>query len=271
MPACRRGLANTRKDWSVVGGFFPLRNLISQRLTPGDSSRKQDLIAPPPAQPQVSIPILSLHLSIFEATSLAGPLAFELISSPELLPPLSLAFTQLAHVAVLLALDRNPGPPPPPTTMSRVPIASEDALRTLVAVLGILLALSSDERWSVAFVEAELLPTLVRAALLSRRLAGEGVPGSAPQAAAEEAPQSSLSDAVDPATSDATTTTGSEAEEVATAAAAVVDDHGRSRLIWEVLSLSVGVLANVLDAAPESLVGDSLLELCEFLRERTPP
>jgi len=39
--------------------------------------------------------------------------------------------------------------------MSRVPIASEDALRTLVAVLGILLALSSDERWSVAFVEAE--------------------------------------------------------------------------------------------------------------------
>jgi hypothetical protein len=26
-----------------------------------------------------------------------------------------------------------------------------------------LLALSSDERWSVAFVEAELLPTLVRA------------------------------------------------------------------------------------------------------------
>lgn len=245
-------------------------DLYCSELTP-DSPTQQDLLAPPPAQPQVSIPILSLHLSVFEATSLAGPLAFELISSPDLLPPLSLALTQLAHVSVLLALDRNPGPPAPSSSTTSRVTASEDALRTLVAVLGILLALSSDERWSVAFVEAELLPTLVRAALLSRRVAGEGVPpASAPRAAAEEAPQSSsVSDGTDPASaSDAggTTTTGSEAEEEVAAAAAVAaaaDDNGRSRLVWDVLSLSVGVLANVLDAAPETIVGDSLLALCE--------
>ncbi|GAA5878333.1 hypothetical protein JCM3774_001989 [Rhodotorula dairenensis] len=229
------------------------------------------LLAPPPAQPQVSLSTLSLHLSIFEATSLAGPLAFDLISSPELLPALSLAFTHLTHASVLLALDQPAGSRPAPVRgLATGPDLMPPALRTVIAVLGILLALSSDERWSVALVEADLLPTLVRTAVLSRRAGAETTLqiGSAvtPQEEEEQAPLSS--DALSASGSDAGgsgSRCGSTTSEAAPPAAATEqsdssDQVKRSRLVWDVLSLSVGVLANILDAASER-VGDSLVDL----------
>ncbi|GAA5983772.1 hypothetical protein JCM10908_005919 [Rhodotorula pacifica] len=223
-----------------------------------------DLLASPPAQPQVSLSTLSLHLSIFEATSLAGPLAFDLISSPELLPPLSLAFTHLAHVSALLALDQAT------STRSSTTAQSLYALRTLVAVLGILLALSSDENWSAALVEADLLPTLVRTTLLSRRMAAEWTEVAAvgaKQEEEEEAPPPSSSEASSATASEAsgtTTSAGGGVVTTTTAAAAAAASRAayeaNARLVWDVLSLSVGVLANVLDAADEH-VGDALLHL----------
>lgn len=203
----------------------------------------------------MSLSTLSLHLSVFEATSLAGPLAFDLISSPGLLPPLSLAFTHLAHASMLLAL-YNPS--------TRLPPAVPLALRTLVAVLGILLALSSDERWSVALVDADLLPTLVRVAVLGRRAAEEGPSADSATTAVPPASASAKSESEAPPSSDGTSSLATGDSEPGAAPVSAMTEEAKLRLVWDALSLSVGVLANVLDAA-DAQAGDTLLELGEFL------
>lgn len=174
----------------------------------------------------------------------------------------------------LLALDPETGSAP-----ARAPREGEatPALRTAVAVLGILLALSSDERWSVALVEADLLPTLVRVALLSRRAGAEAAaeaaqvrPAATMPREAEEAEEAAgmqpgeAGAAAGPPSSGAVSAGASEASGTTLLSEVPTADGARARLVWDALSLSVGVLANVLDAAAGH-VGDSLLELREFL------
>lgn len=208
---------------------------------------RQELVPSSLTQHTASMSLLSLHLSIFEATSLAGPLAFDLISSPALLLPLAVALAHLAHTALLVALDH---------AAPRNPAAVLLALRTLVAVLGILLSLSSDERWSAALVEADVLPTLVRTAMLSRRAAVEAPP---PVPASLSASPVEGVKAEPPPSSESGGASGSEAG-TDRSAAATAEEGARTRLVWDVLSLSLGVLANVLDAGGP----DAGLQLSNF-------
>lgn len=194
---------------------------------------------------------MSSCLAIFEATSLATPYAFHLISTPSLLPSLAHALTHLTLVAFLLALD-GPG------SSQQDRATQHEALGTLTAALGILFGLTTESSWGLALVNrssaspthgAELIAVLVRIVVACRTRAKEDAPGTT--AAVRRAAMIKEEDEGDPAapsSSSADTSSRAVGDEASEAASGV----GAAAALWDVMSLAMGVLANLAESADEA-------------------
>ncbi|BGP25092.1 hypothetical protein JCM10295v2_004012 [Rhodotorula toruloides] len=237
----------------VAGVFLQESEALSTRL----SKVEQGLDLLPPsdagASPTTfSLPTLALALSIFEATSLAAPLAFHIISADDFSSPLAEAFRHLILISFLLAFD---------SPSSSGSLSSEKlATNTLSAVLGILFGLTTESSWSTAllFGNSEVLVTLVRIALACQ--------GSAADLAKADAlaqnnvkrllpPKPDAHESSEPPISGLSSLGVSAGESTA-------DDRlaTERQLVWDIFSLSLGVLANLAESA-DGLVKEALRTL----------
>ncbi|GAA6014989.1 hypothetical protein JCM11491_002384 [Sporobolomyces phaffii] len=150
---------------AVVETFLSECAPLSQRI----DKYTQGLDLLPPAngidgRSSLSPSTVFLCLSIFEATSLSTPYAFQLVSSTAYLEPLSRAFFQVASASSILAFANG---------RSDGPVAAGSKL--LLSILGILFGLSTEAIWSDALIGAHtsrndgLIGVLVRTALACRR------------------------------------------------------------------------------------------------------
>lgn len=203
----------------------------------------QDLLPPGDAAGStISLSTPSTCLAIFESTSLATPYAFHLISSPSVLPRLARALEDLTLLAFLLALD---APSSAVADSTRT-----ESLGALTAVLGILFGLTTESVWGVPLIAegSDLVRTLVRTVLACRRVAaneraptatGGGLAlarGQKPRAASLHLSEGDVE--MKRADSDDEDEGGESA-----------GDHA----VWDVLSLALGVLANLAESADEDL------------------
>ncbi|BGP32554.1 hypothetical protein JCM10296v2_004335 [Rhodotorula toruloides] len=229
----------------------------SQALSARLSSYEQGLdLLPPPdvaASPTTfSLPTLALALSIFEATSLAAPLAFHIISKDDFLSPLAEAFRHLILVSFLLAFD---------SSIAASSLSSRKlATNTLSAVLGILFGLTTEPSWASVLVSenSEIVVTLVRIALACRRPAADlGRAEAFTQTGVKRlaAPKAEANDSSDPLSS------GVSSSGVSTAELATNDRIATERqLVWDIFPLSLGVLANLAESA-DGVVKEALRTL----------
>ncbi|GAA5862939.1 hypothetical protein JCM8547_003627 [Rhodosporidiobolus lusitaniae] len=233
-----------------------------------------DLLPPPlssTSSSAPSLPTLLLTLSILELTSASSPLAFPSISTPSLLPVLADALRDLTLFSHLLFLEGK-----------KTDEGWEEGGKALVAVLGVLYGLTTEPVWIAALLNpsggrsenvdlevgvkrgkgarAEIVATLVRVVLATRREAKR----LALEEAKEKKPaEKSARVKITPATSEgdvemldapslSAVEVGQEDEK---------DEDSEKRRLWDVLALSLGALANVLDS-----VGDEK-GVKELLRE----
>ncbi|KPV75087.1 uncharacterized protein RHOBADRAFT_53982 [Rhodotorula graminis WP1] len=205
-----------------------------------------DLLPPPVESAAVgsiiSLSSLSTCLSIFEATSLATPYAFHLISSPNVLPHLASALEDLTLFTFLLALD------PPASTDSPADPTRVDALGALTAVLGILFGLTTESAWGVPLVAdgGKLVRTLVRVILGCRRA------GAARQQSSADTTQLVRS-ATRSASAMAATTSEGDVDMTMEDEEEDDDEPAGDQAVWDILSLALGVLANLAESADEDL------------------
>ncbi|GAA5939647.1 hypothetical protein JCM10213_009150 [Rhodosporidiobolus nylandii] len=207
-----------------------------------------------------SLSLILLALQILELVSASTPFALPSISTPTLLPALAAALDDLTLFSFLLSLDAPAG-------------AGEDALKTLVVTLGALYGLTTEPEWAAALVDppapssaarkgkpngagqqkrarGEIVLTLVRAVVAARRRAKERADFvSAKPAGQAKGPS------------------GDGDEEMVLGAADEEGERGAIededvRQLWDVLSLALGTLANLVDlAGQEEGVKDLLREL----------
>ncbi|GAA6005974.1 uncharacterized protein JCM10292_005632 [Rhodotorula paludigena] len=233
----------------VVQVFLDECSAVDERLQKYETGL--DLLPPPSSTvPSFSLVTLSSCLAIFEATSLATPYAFHLISMPSLLPSLAHALTHLTLVAFLLALDG-------PDSAQQDRATQQEALGTLTAALGILFGLTTESSWGLALVDrssaspthgAELVAVLVRIVLACRRHAKEDVQGTTITVRrAAVIKEEDEGDSAAPSSSSADN--GSRAGEEASGANSGV---GAAAALWDVMSLAMGVLANLAESADEA-------------------
>ncbi|GAA6044552.1 hypothetical protein JCM8097_003733, partial [Rhodosporidiobolus ruineniae] len=209
----RRGLVEEcEKIGKRVEGFEKGLDL----LPPASSATSTATAAP-------SVPTLLLTLSTLELTSASSPLAFPCLSAPHLLPLVASSLSELTLFAQLLLFS------------STIDTDKEHGRQLLVAALGALYGLTTEAEWSAALVEAderkgrkrgELVEVLVRTVVAARKAAKESI-ATAPKPKKE---------AEDPEMLDGAEQDG-EGE---------VDSTKQQ--LWDILSLSLGVLANVLDS-----------------------
>ncbi|GJN90944.1 hypothetical protein Rhopal_003958-T1 [Rhodotorula paludigena] len=233
----------------VVQVFLNECSAIDDRLQKYETGL--DLLPPPSSTvPSISLATLSSCLAIFEATSLATPYAFHLISTPSLLPSLAHALTHLTLVAFLLALDGA-------GSSQQDHVTQQEALGTLTAALGILFGLTTESSWGLALVDrssaslphsAELLAVLVRIVLACRRRAKEDVQGTtAAVRRAATVKEEDEGDSAAPSSSSADTSSRAGDE-----ASGANSGAGAAAALWDVMSLAMGVLANLAESADEA-------------------
>ncbi|BGP48698.1 hypothetical protein JCM10450v2_004574 [Rhodotorula kratochvilovae] len=201
-----------------------------------------DLLPPPGHFTAISLPTISMCLSIFESTSLATPYAYHVISLPDILPQLAAALGDLALVAFLLALDAPPTEVPAPTR--------KEAMAVLTAAPGVLFGLTTERAWGKALVgqDGGVVSTLVRVVLACRRVAAaeaQNRDGAGATALVRSAADASSSGA------DAEMPRSSEREDEDEDALTSVE--AQTHAVWDVLSLALGVLANLAESADEEL------------------
>ncbi|BGP02460.1 hypothetical protein RTBOTA2_003836 [Rhodotorula toruloides] len=237
----------------VARVFLEESQALSARLSKYEQGF--DLLPPPDAAASpisFSLPTLALGLSIFEATSLAAPLAFHIISTDDFLSPLAEAFRHLILVSFLLAFDSS--------TAASSLSSKRLATNTLSAVLGILFGLTTEPSWASALVgeNGEVLVTLVRIALACRRSAADlGRTEASAQTDVKRLapPKPEANDSSDPPSS-GVSSSGVSAAESATKDRIAVE----SQLVWDIFSLSLGVLANLAESA-DGVVKEALRTL----------
>ncbi|BGP08555.1 hypothetical protein JCM10049v2_004402 [Rhodotorula toruloides] len=237
----------------VARMFLEESKALSARLSKYEQG--SDLLPSPDAAASpitFSLPTLALALSIFEATSLAAPLAFHIISTDDFLSPLAEVFRHLILVSFLLAFDSS--------SAASVLGSRKLATNTLSAVLGILFGLTTEPSWASALVgeNSEVLVTLVRIALACRRSAADFARADASAQSDVKrlpAPKPEAYESSDPPSS-GVSSSGVSAAESAT--------HNRiatqRQLVWDIFSLSLGVLANLAESA-DGVVKEALRTL----------
>ncbi|GAA5843481.1 hypothetical protein JCM9279_000763 [Rhodotorula babjevae] len=205
-------------------------------------------LLPPPVDSAVgstiSLSSLSTCLSIFESTSLATPYAFHLISSSNVLPQLAAALEDLTLFTFLLALDS-----PPSSTDSPADPTRTEALGALTAVLGILFGLTTESAWGVPLVADgdKLLRTLLCVVLGCRRAAAPLQP-SVPSSQIVPLASTRARAAAPPSIEGDVDLKREDEEDLGED-----DESAGDHAVWDVLSLGLGVLANLAESADDDL------------------
>ncbi|GAA5821573.1 hypothetical protein JCM3770_006829 [Rhodotorula araucariae] len=216
----------------------------------------------------ISLATISTYLGIFESTSLATPAAYHVISAPDLVSQFASALDDLTLATFLVALDAPP-PPASPVPASASADGEEeqeeaDALAVLTAALGVLFGLTTERVWAAALVGGgsggggggggggtALVRTLVRVLLACRRIAAMD------RDDCDEAAAAAVAAVGRPATDPAAASEGQgEGEvEMARSSEAAGDERAANvhksagQAVWDVLSLALGVLANLAESA----------------------
>lgn len=113
--------------------------------------------------PSFSTAVVDLCLSVFEATSLSTPDAFDIVSSTTHLGPLSQAFIDLTLVSVVLAFGGESS------------FEAESRFKLLLSILGITFGLATEPVWTDAMMQVRhssddgILGVLIRTALKCRQ------------------------------------------------------------------------------------------------------
>ncbi|GAA5880310.1 hypothetical protein JCM16303_003891 [Sporobolomyces ruberrimus] len=163
---------------SVVDGFLEECAPLETRIL--KYSTGLDLLPPEDSVRSISPSTIALCLSVFEATSLATPHAFELVSSTPYLNRLCQAFCDLTLTSSILASASGPGD------------SADSGSKLLLSILGIIFGLSTEGVWSDALLRDRdekddgLIGILVRTSLKCRQVSKSRPTKAATQERKEE-------------------------------------------------------------------------------------
>ncbi|GAA5999714.1 hypothetical protein JCM10207_005875 [Rhodosporidiobolus poonsookiae] len=197
--------------------------------------------SPPPP----SLPTALLALSTLDTTSSGTFLALPVLSAPALLPRVAAALAELTRFTFLVALDA------PLSSVEDDKQVRATGRQTLLAALGVLFGLSTELAWCAALVEprGEVLATLVRVVVGCRRATRE-VAARVKAAGGEEKRKRVRVEELDAApekSDDAMPPSPNGGAEDRTKA----DAEAEEQQLWDILSVALGVLANLLDCLGE--------------------